>query len=214
MKQKDFARAAPAAEARLRRICLAMALFCFVAAAWRGGSVLLPLAAPGWSAPGVVCNGLDCRGRSDLVDLLPASVRPQAWRDPAAPALLAREAARPRGRALLTAAAVVYAIPAVLIFLALAMAFLRFASRAPFGAQAIRWLRRAAAGGVVLALAHPVAATLRATALMPALGEPRVVFVFEANAVVGMLFLSAATWAAVWALEQGRTLREDLAGYV
>jgi hypothetical protein len=146
------------------------------------------------------------------VTLLPESTQPQAWRDPAVSERLAVLAAQPRGRALLAGAAVVYALPAVLIFLSLAMAFLRFAAGAPFGAKAIRWLRRAAAGGAMLALAHPVAATLRATALTPALsGKSQVVFAVDGDAIGGMLFLSAATWVAVWALEQGR---ETMTGYV
>ncbi len=200
---------------RLRRVCLAMTAVCVLAAGARVLSVAVAALDPRLSAPALTCSGVGCSLGSRLISFLPATQKAAAWRDAGAPQKLAARAAEPKPRLLLIGAGVLDALPAALVFLTLAMAFRRFARGAIFGGRAIIWLRRAALAGAASALASPVAASLRATALTPALtGREQIVLVVSAEQVLAGLFLAAVLWVAVWALEEGRSVREDLAGYV
>jgi hypothetical protein len=116
---------------------------------------------------------------------------------------------------MLATAAMIKGVPIAFLFLALAAAFRRFSKGALFGALAISWLRRATVAGALSVLAEPIAATLRATALAPALtGRAQVMFVMRFDQVGAGLFVAAAIWVAVWALEEGRRARADLAEIV
>jgi hypothetical protein len=200
---------------RLRYVCLGMAAACLIASGWRAVSAFVPLFAPTLSSPGVVCTASGCAVSSDLTDLLPTTARPLAWRDPDGRRKLAERAAQPGARAMLAAAAAVKGLPMAVLFLALAAAFVRFSKGALFGALAITWLRRATAAGVLAVLAEPISATLRATALVPALtGRPQVLFVMRFDHLGAGLFVAAVIWVAVWALQEGRRARAELAGYV
>jgi hypothetical protein len=192
-----------------------MAAACLVASGWRMVSAFVPVFAPALSSPSLLCRPGGCVVESDLSKLLPVTVRPLAWRDAAAGDKLERRASEPRPRAMLAAAAMIKGLPLAFLFFALAVAFRRFAKGALFGAVAIKWLRRATVAGALSVLAEPIAATLRATALAPALtGRSQVMFVIGVDQLGAGLFLAAAIWVAVWALEEGRQARADLAGYV
>jgi hypothetical protein len=192
-----------------------MAAACLVASGWRLVSAFVPAFAPALSSPGLLCTGPRCVVTSDLSELLPATVKPLAWRDPDGARKLAQRASEKTPRTMLVGAAMIKGLPIAVLFFALAAAFRRFSKGALFGALAIKWLRRATLAGAFAVLAEPVAATLRATALAPALtGRSQVLFVMRFDHVGAGLFVVAAIWVVVWALEEGQRARADLAGYV
>ena len=70
-------------------------------------------------------------------------------------------------------------------------------------------------GAACLAIAEPVATTLRATAMVPVLtGQEQIIFAIRGEQVAYALFFAAAAWVATWALNEGRQIRDDLKGYV
>jgi hypothetical protein len=178
-------------------------------------SAFVPVFAPTLSSPGVLCTGPKCVVTSDLSELLPATVKPLVWRDPNGAQKLALRASEKDAQAMLVTAALVRGLPIAFLFFALAIAFRRFSKGALFGAVAIRWLRRATVAGALAVLAEPIAATLRATALAPAItGRAQVLFVMRFDHVGAGLFLMTTIWVVVWALEEGHRARADLASYV
>ena len=192
-----------------------MAAACLVAAFIKVGTAAFSLVVPDAVSFHATCTVHGCAVRTDPSGGLPSEYRRETLVGPDALKRLVDQAHEPKPRVLLALASLATALPAAFTFWALFMAFRRFARGAVFGAQAIRWLGRASVGAALLAIADPVAATLRATALLPVLtGRDQLVFALKGEHLAYGLFFAAAAWVATQALTEGRQVRDDLKGYV
>ena len=196
---------------RFRTVAAWMMALCFLVAAGRLLIGAAPALDPTLAAAGIDCTFAGCRLDRDPRRLLARLGEPP----PAAgPEAVAQIFARPEARALVTAAALVAAIPVALTFAAFGFAFRRLRARGRF-VEAAAWLRRAAAFALLGVALRPVATTLLATALSPLVTGRRQLFIlFEAPEFLWGLMLAGGAWVAVWVLEQALAAERELEGYV
>jgi len=204
--------------ARLRRRCRMVTVICYLLAFARGTDALIPFIAPSaWSPWRVSCIYSLCEWRVDEARLLPPAVQTAESERPKVIAIVRNRAEMPGVRASLVAAELVRLVPEVLFLVSLALGFRRLGKGEVFGRQTIVWLRRAAAAALVAAVAQPVTVLAQMFILLAPLsgGERDLVNVYMpiGEALAG-LFLAAAAWVIAFALEEGKTKQDELAGYV
>ena len=200
---------------RLRLVCFILAGVYLAVAAGRLAIGLAPLAEPAASTARIHCQPMRCWTDLDPVRLLEPVARDAVQRDPAGPARLSALLERPGVRATLAAGEALRAVPAVLLYLFLALAFRQFARGHGMPRAAIPWLRRAAGAALLAVLVQPVADTLRMTALSPvAIGRQQWHVAFNGGPFLWGLLLAGAVWVAVWALEQAGAVEAELAEIV
>lgn len=200
---------------RLRLICVTLAIISFGVGAERMGEVALVAHDPLWLVTNLRCDDGHCQWTADPLDLLgPVKTVPFADQPRLTTAIAAR-AKSPPGHRMLVAAELARALPLVALYWMLGLALLALSRSVGVDPVAIRWLRRAATAAAVLVLAKPVAYSLQATAILPAIdGDNTWRFSIIGTDVPSDLLLAGAAWVAAWAIEQGLTARTELAEYV
>lgn len=194
-------------------------VICYLLALARGADALIPFIAPSaWSPWRVSCVYSLCEWRVDEVRLLPPAVQTAESERPKVIAILKERAETPGVRASLVAAELVRLIPEVLFLVSLALAFRRLGKGEVFGRRTIIWLRRAAAAALLAAVAQPVTVLAQMSILLaPLTGSESDngvnVYMPIGEALAG-LFLASAAWVVAFALEEGKTKQDELAGYV
>jgi hypothetical protein len=173
-----------------------------------------PIVAPAFVTTHVYCQPFRCWSEADEVALLGPEDREAVAHDSAKRGALTTLLASPGTRAWLAAAEAVRGLPAVSLFLFLALGLRRLADGG-FDWGAVVWLRRAAGAALVTVLAQPVADTLRATALSPVTtGRHQLFISFNGGPFFWGLLLAGGVWICVWALEEARRVRSELAEIV
>lgn len=199
---------------RLRAICTLMALAYFAVALGRLTAGMLPLIDPALSTAQIHCSPNNCWLDIDSLRLLPDGEREAVAAQPARRAALESLIARPQTRAALFAAGIVRAVPAVLLFVGLAMTFRAFAAGLGVGIP-LSWLRWTTTAAVAAVLAQPVADTIRETALSSVLiGAHRLHPSFDGGTFLWGLLVAGAVWTAVRMLDGARRSEAELAQIV
>jgi hypothetical protein len=194
---------------RFKAVCRALALLFLIVGAGRLAWSVATWANPLYGAAVITCE--PCTVETDPVRLLGSEqARINAWRTAGSDARIRERVQVPKVRGMLLAAELIRGIPLSLLFVSLAFALNSLAS-AGFNERAVRWLRRAALAGIFWVLGHPLAESIRATAMSPVthgVEGPQVVLaitpVFWAAMVVG------ATWICLRAMEEALAFRRDL----
>ena len=190
---------------RFRRVCRTLSVFCLLVVGLRVAAAL-PVTDPFTGTPVWGCDL--CELRRELWTLTPADVaREEVDRR------MQQRLQAPKAANLMTAAQLILVIPFVAVFTALALAFWHLAKG--LSRKAIRWLRRSALAAIVLAIAEPVAESLRLTAFSPVVygREYRIISV-SLSELIWAILLAGAAWAAVWVLERALEFKQDLEDYV
>ena len=204
---------------RIKRLWLAsvvLATISLLVGVERLGELALTAHDPLWAATELQCRNGDCEWVVDPFALPGCSVEqvPLAERPRLAAAVIAR-AESPVGHRLLFAAALARTLPSVALFWTLGLALVTLGRTAGTDPSAIRWLRRAATSAALLALAKPLADSLQATAVAPAItGTDGWRFFIVGSDVPLDLLLAGTAWVAAWAIELGLRARAELTEYV
>ena len=170
---------------------------------------------PLWIVTDLNCDNWECVWTVNPL-ALPTSIDNVALADrPALQVAVTERARTPEGHWLLFASELARTLPLVVLYWTLALALLGLGRTGGSDPAAIRWLRRAATAAAVLVLAKPLAESLQATAIAPAVGGGAGWrFAIVGSDVPLDLLLVGVAWVAAWAIEQGMRARAELAEYV
>lgn len=154
--------------------------------------------------------------RTILLDLAPEDARPALAASPSAQEEFARHVARPLVRTGLAGVVLIDDLPFAALMFGVSLALRKLATRAGDDlAGALPWLRRASIAAVLMAVATPVAASLRAMILLPGTPSgPMWYFEADVSQLVSDLLLALAAFAVVWALDAGSRAERDVAAFV
>ena len=198
---------------RFRAIAMVLALLLLAVGSMRLVLGSLSLIDPALTTATYSCD--PCVLETDVVRLLePESTRVRVRETPGGADALRTLVSQPRVKLMLFISEWTRAVPFFLIVLSMAMG-VRSLARTGFSEVSVRWLRRATTAGVAWTLLQPVSMSLRWTALSPVShGKPIRHIVFDTDALVLGVILSAAAWIITWSLEEARAMRIDLEEYV
>lgn len=204
--------------AGLRRKCLTVVVICYLLAFARAADAMIPFIAPSaWSSWRVSCVYPLCEWRVDEVRLLPPAVQTAESEQGRVIAILRDRAETPAIRAALVAAELVRVVPEILFLVFLGLGFRMLGKGEVFGARTIRLLRRAAGFALLAAVAQPVTVIAQTFILLAPLtaaeGNNVSVYMPIGETLAG-LFLACAAWVVAFALQEGKTKQDELAGYV
>lgn len=186
-------------------------LFMLIACLSAAGTIA-DMMQPGLS---VRCGLAGCADLTSLFDLAPEDARPALAASPSAQESFTRYVRMPIVRAGLAAVQLVNDLPFAALMIAVGFALRLAAHAGDHLANALPWLRRASIAALMMAVATPVASSLRAMILLS--GTPSgPMWYFEIDIVqfVFDIMLALAAFAVAWALDAGSRAKRDLAEFV
>jgi hypothetical protein len=189
-----------------------MAAVCFTSAAAMLAMSIAPAIDPRLTAAEMSCTFWYCaveiepmRLLADAAGAIPLEANGQR---------LEEALSAPLGRSLFAVAGFAASLPWALMFLYLGLGFRAARKRAGLDAAATR-LRRAALAALAGACLAPVATTLRATAMTPALPGGQQLFIwFDASGVFWGLLIAGTAYVAIWVIEQALAAQRQLAAII
>ncbi|WP_230481305.1 hypothetical protein [Sphingomonas sp. Leaf21] len=197
------------------RVVRVFALLCFLIAG--AGAATLPtmLVGPQWQAFMIDCDD-GCRPKPQPLDQLSPEVRHVIASLPRAPERMTAAMADPYWWWRLFGIQTLNVLPFAILFFSVGMALWRFSSRQEHRDwSGIRWLQRATAAGIVMAVAEPVAQVLRDAVYLTAVADIETFsHSIDFTEIIDNLLFAGAAWAAIWALAAGLRARGDLAEIV
>jgi len=195
-----------------RSVAAVMAVLCFVASAAMAAISVAPAIDPRLAAAEVSCTFWYCAMDTDPMRLVTeaAGAIPLQVNEP----LLEGALLAPLGRLLFAAAGLAASLPWAFMFLFLGLGFRAAGKRAELDAAA-RSLRQAALAAVIGACLVPVAATLQATGMTPALDGGQQLFVrLDFGGVFWGFLIAGTAYVATWVIEQALAAQRQLASIV
>lgn len=197
------------------RAVRAFAVLCFLIAG--AGVATLPtmVVGPQWQAFMIDCDD-GCRAKPQPLDQLSPEVRHVIANLPKASERMTAAMAEPYWWWRLLGIQMLDALPFTLLFFSVGMALWRFSNRQEHRDwSGMRWLQRATAAGIAMAIAEPLAQVLRDAVFLGAMTDVGAFsYSVEFTLIIERLLLACAAWAATWALAAGLRARGDLAEIV
>ena len=195
-----------------RTVASITAVACFIGAAAMLAASIAPAIDPRMTAAQISCTFWHCAVEIDLMRLLAEAAG--AIPIPADEQLLEGAFSAPLGRFMFAAAGFAASLPWALMFIYLGFGFRSARMRGGLDAAAGR-LRQASLAAVAGTCLAPVAATLRATAMTPAIEGGQQLFIwFDVNGVFWGFLIAGAIYMAVWVIEQAVAAQRQLAAIV
>ncbi|WP_322963033.1 hypothetical protein [Sphingomonas fuzhouensis] len=193
----------------------AFAVLCFLLAGLGLGTLPTMLAAPQWLTFKFDCDD-GCRPKAEPLDQVSSDVRQVIANLPKADARMTAVMTEPFWWWRLFGIQMLDVLPFTLLFFSVGMALWRFGNREEHRDwSGIRWLQRATAAGIVMAIAEPLAQLLRDAVYVGALTQmEEFSYSIEFTEMFNHLLFAGAAWAATWALAAGLRARGDLAEIV
>ncbi len=197
------------------RAVRAFAVLCFLLAGLGLGTLPTMLAAPQWLTFKFDCDD-GCRPKAEPLDQVSSDVRQVIANLPKADARMTAVMTEPFWWWRLFGIQMLDVLPFTLLFFSVGMALWRFGNREEHRDwSGIRWLQRATAAGIVMAIAEPLAQLLRDAVYVGALTQmEEFSYSIEFTEMFNHLLFAGAAWAATWALAAGLRARGDLAEIV
>lgn len=191
------------------------AVLCFLLAGLGAATIPAMSVAPQWSSFKFDCDD-GCRPKPQPLDQLSPEVRHILANAPRGEERMTAVMTEPFWWWRLFGIQILDTLPFIMLFFSVGMALWRFGSRNEHRDwSGIRWLQRATAAGVVMAIAEPVAQVLRDAVYLAAVTDTEEFsYSIEFTDIINNLLFACAAWAAIWALAAGLRARGDLAEIV
>lgn len=197
------------------RVVRVFAVLCFLVAGLGAATLPAMLVAPQWLAFSLDCDD-GCRPKPEPLDQLSPELQHIMVNVPKVEERMTAAMFDPFWWWRLFGIQILNMLPFAIVFFSVGMALWRFGNREERRDwSAIRWLQRATAAGVALAIAEPLAGFLRDAVFIGAVTDiDAFSYSVEFSEMITHLLFAGAAWAAIWALAAGLRARGDLAEIV